>query len=466
MQEDQMRFKEILLTITLSGLLMFMFSCHCNEPKVGTITGNVVLYNDTDSTKGEVTDFSGITVALYAPATIDTVLARLTTEYPQLGVLAAQQTEFEHSKQTPLYSTTTNAAGHYELKSVPEGEYNIVFSRNGFGWNYQYNVEINSVVNDTLYAETILDPVTNENLHLKRKHHYIVATSLWVQNLVVEANSWIRFQNESELTVLSSIQTPASEYAYFTSDNATQQGKLVINSISNAELKHLVFRRLSEAVKAVNASLSVHHVRFCDNIVGIISGTSALTIANVTFSRNDAVNYLFETDSSTYTLESSIFLGSGIAVDSRNASTGTISHCFIRAQQCVYLDAYTDTRIQNCQLEANDYVIKSLQSNLIQITDNNIIGKFGVFIRFPVITESNYINGNNIYTKYWALENSPNYHFEYQSYYFNAKNNFFNVTTADEIDAKVFDLHDQPTWYLFNFDYTPFRIVANPTAGI
>jgi hypothetical protein len=329
MQEDQMRFKEILLTITLSGLLMFMFSCHCNEPKVGTITGNVVLYNDTDSTKGEVTDFSGITVALYAPATIDTVLARLTTEYPQLGVLAAQQTEFEHSKQTPLYSTTTNAAGHYELKSVPEGEYNIVFSRNGFGWNYQYNVEINSVVNDTLYAETILDPVTNENLHLKRKHHYIVATSLWVQNLVVEANSWIRFQNESELTVLSSIQTPASEYAYFTSDNATQQGKLVINSISNAELKHLVFRRLSEAVKAVNASLSVHHVRFCDNIVGIISGTSALTIANVTFSRNDAVNYLFETDSSTYTLESSIFLGSGIAVDSRNASTGTISHCFI-----------------------------------------------------------------------------------------------------------------------------------------
>ncbi|HQP26985.1 MAG TPA: hypothetical protein PLL58_04075, partial [Candidatus Syntrophosphaera sp.] len=107
-----MRFKEILLTITLSGLLMFMFSCHCNEPKVGTITGNVVLYNDTDSTKGEVTDFSGITVALYAPATIDTVLARLTTEYPQLGVLAAQQTEFEHSKQTPLYSTTANAAGH------------------------------------------------------------------------------------------------------------------------------------------------------------------------------------------------------------------------------------------------------------------------------------------------------------------------------------------------------------------
>lgn len=49
-----MRFKEILLTITLSGLLMFMFSCHCNEPKVGTITGNVVLYNDTDSTKGRL----------------------------------------------------------------------------------------------------------------------------------------------------------------------------------------------------------------------------------------------------------------------------------------------------------------------------------------------------------------------------------------------------------------------------
>ena len=33
-----------------------------------------------------------------------------------------------------------------------------------------------------------------ENLHLK--HHYIVATALWVQNLVVEANSWIRFQND------------------------------------------------------------------------------------------------------------------------------------------------------------------------------------------------------------------------------------------------------------------------------
>jgi len=461
------KFNRIFSIAIIIILLMLISSCDkSTSPKTGSISGTVVLLNDSSNPDNNPIDFSGVTVTLYSTTVVDTALFRINVEYPQIGVQVGQQTEFDHTMQSHISSTTTDSEGNYDLQSVAEGSYNLVFSKAGYGWRYEYNVEINKVINDTLFTETTLDLVYYEQLLLKRNRHYLIPRSLTVGTLEVEGNCWVRYKNEAVLMVVSNIITKKDEYSYFISESMLSQGCLLLNTIGNVEMEYLVFRRMTEAIKIVNSTATISHMRFHDCGISVNSGNSEFSLKNITADKSDNTSNILETDSSIYILDSSVLIGSYIAVDSRNTSEGIIKHSFIRSQQCAYLDAYTVTKIQNCQLEAAEYAIKSMQSYLVQILDSNIVGYRGIFIRLPKITSSNCINGNNIYTASYALENSPNIHIQYQDYYFNAKNNYFNTTDVADIEAKVFDLYDQPTWYLFNFDYTPFRTSANPAAGI
>ena len=170
--------KQTTLTLLIICFIALV-SCHKNptEPKTGTLTGTVLL-------KGEQ-DHSGITVA-FTPldneqkmktmmckhyninnkamgnicisngvnklAELATTILRYNREYPlarrlfggNVGFPISQTTEFDHRLGEVVAETKTKQDGSFKIENVLEGLYNFVAQKQGFGWKYIYNVQINS----------------------------------------------------------------------------------------------------------------------------------------------------------------------------------------------------------------------------------------------------------------------------------------------------------------------------------
>ena len=89
---------QLFLHFVFCILLSFtLFSCSTStKPETGSLSGKVILVNDTGDPALDPVDYSGITVALYNLAYLDTTIVRINNQYPQIGVHINQETEFDH----------------------------------------------------------------------------------------------------------------------------------------------------------------------------------------------------------------------------------------------------------------------------------------------------------------------------------------------------------------------------------
>ncbi|MDD4309242.1 MAG: hypothetical protein PHO32_02580, partial [Candidatus Cloacimonetes bacterium] len=173
----------ILMLITLSN-----WSCSSStEPKSGSLTGNIVLINDSGNQELEPADFAGITVAIYPLVVMDTTLVRLNTRYPTIGIQINQKTEFDHRENNSILSTQTSGDGSFNISSIPEGAYNIVVYKEGWGFKYFCNFgiqkgsnSINSVAENQngevqLYRDVVLsDYYPSGSYNFSSKHNVVI----------------------------------------------------------------------------------------------------------------------------------------------------------------------------------------------------------------------------------------------------------------------------------------------------
>ena len=129
--------------LTISILLLL---CACgkspNAPETGSLAGKVTLEGQTNH--------SGISVALYKLAELDTTILRYNREYPNVGFPISQATEFacppffgrDHRLGEVAAEAKTKQDGSFEIDGVEEGTYNLVAEKAGFGWKYLYPVSI------------------------------------------------------------------------------------------------------------------------------------------------------------------------------------------------------------------------------------------------------------------------------------------------------------------------------------
>jgi len=115
--------------LTIPILLLL---CACGKsptgPETGTLTGTILLEGQQDH--------SGVTVALYKLAELDTTILRYNREYPNVRFPISQATEFDHRLGEVIAESKTNADGSFKIENIPEGEYNFVAQKQGFGWKY------------------------------------------------------------------------------------------------------------------------------------------------------------------------------------------------------------------------------------------------------------------------------------------------------------------------------------------
>ncbi len=145
-------------------------------------------------------DFSGVTVALYKTAVLDTTLVRINQQYPQIGVQITQETEFDHRNFKPLKVTTTDAIGKFSFPSLTPGDYNIVILKNEWGIRYICSVkaienENNNIGNIVLYPETIYNSsIVSEPTTFKSDHSYFILTD-------VNFTSSVEFQPRAQIFI-------------------------------------------------------------------------------------------------------------------------------------------------------------------------------------------------------------------------------------------------------------------------
>ena len=116
-------------------VLILLFLCCSKQPtspETGPLTGTVLLEAQTNH--------SGITVALYKLAELDTTILRYNREYPSVGFPISQATEFEHKLGEVVAEAKTKQDGSFEIAGVEEETYNFVAEKAGFGWKYLYNL--------------------------------------------------------------------------------------------------------------------------------------------------------------------------------------------------------------------------------------------------------------------------------------------------------------------------------------
>jgi len=66
------------------------------------------------------TDHSGITVALYKLAELDTTILRYNREYPNVGFPISQATEFNHWVGEVVAESKTNSDGSFKIQNIPK----------------------------------------------------------------------------------------------------------------------------------------------------------------------------------------------------------------------------------------------------------------------------------------------------------------------------------------------------------
>ncbi len=243
--------------------LFFLFGCSkIRDNNSGlTIHGKVTLEGESNH--------SGVTVSLYYPVQLDTMLVNICEKHPNIGISVSQRTQFDHRLAEEVYSAVTNSDGTFEFKGAEEA-YILVARKAGYGWKYLFDLTNSQLSSDskppfplahfaqlpTFYAQclstlgvglwtlgpplfSVTSPSSNYAVTLlKERHlsglltghiiwesgrHYVIEDGVTIpagSSLTIEAGSWIRSKAESQLLFEGEVRTLErnEEMAVFTSD--------------------------------------------------------------------------------------------------------------------------------------------------------------------------------------------------------------------------------------------------------
>ena len=247
-------------TLTLLFIcLIAHVTCHKTptEPNTGALTGKVLLEGESNH--------SGITVALYELAELDTAIVGYNQRFPNVAFPISQVTEFDHRFAEDVAETKTKADGTFKLEVLEEGTYNFVAQKQGFGWKYIYHVRIK---NGT--SVQVGDIKEKNNLGIVQRH---LEVSNVVNNIPI---------NSGSNTAMNRIcNNPMNRLA-----NNGQLGQL---KIKNAKLKMTGKKNTPENLQGKNyptvyhASLFTNHFSFLSlNLFPLTINLYPSTLASLT----------------------------------------------------------------------------------------------------------------------------------------------------------------------------------------
>lgn len=468
----------ILFLVILNLYSLILLSCSKNGTESNdntiTVSGKVTLEGQGDH--------SGVTVRLYKPVTLDTALVRINQQYPNIGVQISQETEFDHRGETASYSTTTNANGDWNIENVVDGEYNLVASKDGYGWQYRYAVKGGSFTFN-LSPTVLQNGILTGSIVWESGKTYVLEGDVYVDaaaTLTIQENVWCLAKQNSRLIVEGKIIKSATGFSYFTNDisnSGTWRG-IVLNSSNNA-FNGIIIDKASNAIRSDNTSNSIENtiIRNATGIgIGLSQNISQVLIDNVLLLNNQVGLEISGADS-TNQITNSVITGSiqqGIQLTQSNI---LIRNNLIRNNSlgisCLF---ESQAIIQNNNIQENLTDGIEVSGSKPEIMYNNIISNDRMAINItargytvpaqPVIHNNNLSTKSDFIIKLIGTSASPN------NLDISAENNWWSTTDVVNINNMIYDKNDVDPSDMIRYPYTgyifysPILMSAEPSAGI
>lgn len=205
------------ITCMIVLLLICGFFCSCStKPRTCSLSGNVILTNDTGNSFLDPIDYSGVTVALYELAELDTTLVRINNRFPSTGVIISQETEFDHRNSDPIKVVSTNADGTFSMQKIDSGSYNLVILKEGWGIRYVFDYHLDGgenleIVSVELFPAQEFDSAFVEEFTFKTDHTYLLQNDVsFITDVTIEPRAMIYANPGCMIRFYGELTTPQS----------------------------------------------------------------------------------------------------------------------------------------------------------------------------------------------------------------------------------------------------------------
>lgn len=496
------------------AIVTLILGCSCTKPRLGTLSGTIQLVNDSGDPANDPADLSGVCIALYAPAVLDTAIVRANNNYPGVGLAISQETEFDHREHSPLYSASSVADGSFIMAEIEPGRYNIVLSKEGWGWRYLLDCQVEEGDNTlsefvsgknaqatALYPERIINQFDQIST-LQSCHFYLVNSNVTMNHdLILESGTHLLLAPQASLTVIGNLNTSdagSNDYIHISShaesfDLDDWFGKILVQG--NANISNAVFSYSLNGIQFQEGSLSLADVRIRNGSSGLVCrNNNEIEISNVIVSN---IGELVTSGANIYTTDGGI--------DLTGCQTGLVD-------KVVAVSSNSGIRVrENCGIElsncyfANNTIGLEVSNNFSLFNHSHFEGNYSYDARAygtcsPVFTYNNFnsdrglniglstgpawlnctpaVSYNNFRCKYgqqgpwlwaFAIRLLGNNMLDIE-----AGNNYFYTTNVSMIESLILDQNDYDPDDWSNYvgvntgyvDYIPFLFSRVNDAGI
>lgn len=482
-------FMSVQLIIGMLILLTVGCSSCSTKPKTGAIKGQVILVNDTGDPSQDAMDCSGVTVALYELAELDTTLVRINCEYPGTGVLISQETEFDHRSDDPLKVTTTVDDGHFELGSIDPGSYNIVFLKEDWGIKYLHNIHVEEGqalnIGDTQlfpmqeYSSSVIGDIT-----LKTDHtYYIPEDASFINSVTIEPRANIYVNAGCAVRFYGNVATPdvsdlSEAWRYTSAKELYSTARVDIGSEdycgqlqfygNEVSLENGIFRHFNY-IEIIGENCNAANMYFSRCVSGIVSSGSNLIANNLTIAHGsgDGINCQ---SSSTISMQitDSVLMDMNHAVFYSSLGTYDISNNYFWNSEIALRMQYGTGSITHNVFNGNNLDISFYNvTTTVDISYNDFLDSGYYTIRpwyEAIVNYNNFYRTENYYIIIWNPDLHNN---SFVTADLDARNNYWVKSNIDDyiLDANDNDDHpDEPCPYYII--YNPRRNSPVPDAGI
>jgi len=487
--------RDLTAIVLLALLLLLLLSCS-TKPKDGSISGNVVLSNDSGDPAYDTMDLSGVKVSLYNTVLLDSTILRLNQEYPNIGVIINQETEFKQKNQTAFKTAITDATGFFVFDQIPMGEYNLVFEKDGWGRVFRYNIKPNTesrsslfdVFNEddrrimlkkdevksltvVMYPIQILNSTIYNSFSFEADHCYRVMSDAYMYGeCIFEGRSRIEVQAGSIINLYSDVISSGEGYCTIeTYDDGSSSGQSKWDSMcvysSNNVLTSFIITDSNAGIVFWGSGNEVSNSIIRKSNSGVHPVGLNTIICNVIFQDISNRAVLLEQsagqESISFTLEKSILFKCVEGIRTMGNAVSIKNNYFLENDISVFsFNGFHE--IRNNNFDRNNRVL-ICAGTIIPIEYNNFYQGNANGILFSYQYYSNVsnplLNYNNFYmTSGLVIE----LHSRTTISNIDAKNSYW---AAPDIDAMIWDRNDSQDISHF-VEYLPVRFQAVATAGI
>ena len=485
-------------------LCLLLLSCNNTaSTKKANITGLILL-----SDNGQLQeDNSGIVFAVYSLCSLPEGYAETISENPSLPNILSQQTEFDHRRYSPLYESTTDIHGSFELTGVLPGRYNLVFMKEGWSTRYILNYEISSGENTLSLEPNSTDPLTMlpclvlsgaiaNNVSIQRNQNCIVQSDVMMlegSTFSINQGAIIRINPGVKLSIYGNIETfsVADELFKITSNDGFDATFPIsqINRfdsiriqescvVSGGEISWGVIEYSSNGLYISNQDLQLRNLVFKENVTGLNIVNSERVFLSEIISRLssfDDVASVYVNNSEYIYVTHSMITENRTGIRCENTENFTAENNFMDNDLSIFTVFGTSADIRYNYFKGGCGIENARGStSIIALNEFNCDTGIHNSSAFPGSAAPGWAyitaNNNNFYCDVYGIKTTAAFD-PGSNMTLNCRSNFWNTASTSEVDQLIWDKSDEnPTNYYYDrlgfVSYLPILSSAISSAGI